>query len=72
MGLLRSSSILAACAVGCLVMNGCSPPAAMVDISSETQVASSDNLDVTVDYLFSEEQFAMSEIEEKVSGGLSR
>ena len=53
-------------------ISGCSPQATIVDDSTQIQVPSSDNLDVTIDYLFSEDQFAMSEIEEKVSGGLSR
>jgi hypothetical protein len=65
---------------GCLVaglsalgfVNGCSRSATVVDASTRINVASSENLDVTVDYLFSDEQFAMNELEEKVSGGLSR
>ncbi len=55
----------------CLTL-GCGPQAAVVDVSSQTQVATTDVLGVTIDYLFSEQQFAMTEIEEKVSGGLSR
>ncbi len=56
----------------CCAISGCSQQATIVDDSTQIQVPSSDNLDVTIDYLFSEDQFAMSEIEEKVSGGLSR
>ncbi len=56
----------------CIAMSGCTPQATVVDVSTQVQMASSDNLDVTIDYLFSEDQFAMNEIEEKVSGGLNR
>lgn len=55
----------------CLAI-GCSPQTAVVDVTNQVPVASSDVLGVTIDYLFSEQQFAMSEIEEKVSSGLSR
>lgn len=51
---------------------GCSQRTAVVDVSDQTMVANADVLGVTADYLFSEQQYALSEIEEKVSSGLSR
>lgn len=71
MQLMRSiRATMALLGMACCV--GCAPQSSVVDISHQAQVSTSDILGVTVDYLMGEQQFAIAEIEEKVSTGLSR
>jgi hypothetical protein len=65
-GASAAALLLIAAAAGCAQRQDASI------VANQFEVASVENLDVTIDYLFGDEQYALTELEEKVSGGLNR